>query len=317
MSLLDRYLAAVGAHLPAAQQHDIIAELGDDLRARFDERAEALGRPLTEDEEAELLRPCGRPLLMAARYRPQQHLIGPNLFPYYWATMKLVFSIALVVWGALLVASAVSGRAGAGGLDALWRLPVNAALWVFTWVTLVFAIIDVAAGRVRAWERWDPRSLPRNTAPLARPSRLETGLELVLSAAFAAWWAGVPHLSFLRPWPDAGIGLAPAWTAFYVPILIVAIATVAVKAFVLLRPEAHTFRFVAGLAITAASLAILVLLLRAGDLVVFNVPDPQARVLARVVNMALRISFVVAIVVNVVTAAADARRHVRTRAQVA
>jgi hypothetical protein len=316
MSLLDRYLAAVRAHLPAAQQDDIIAELGEDLRARWDERAETLGRPLTEDEEAELLRPCGRPLLMAARYRPQQHLIGPHLFPYYRAALKVALSIALVVSAALLIALAVSGRAVGGHLDALWKMPVNAALWVFTWVTLVFAIIEVAAGRVRGWERWDPRSLPHETVAVARPSRFETGLELVLSTAFVAWWAGLPYLSFLKPLSNVGIGPAPAWSAFYLPILIVAIAGAAVRAFVLLRPEARTFRFVAGLVITAASLVILILLLRAGDLVVVDVPDPQAEVLASVVNMGLRVSFVVAIVVNAVTTATDARRYVRARAQV-
>jgi hypothetical protein len=59
MGLLERYLHAVRGYLPAATQDDIVAELGDDLRARFEERAAALGRPLTEDEEAELLRPYG------------------------------------------------------------------------------------------------------------------------------------------------------------------------------------------------------------------------------------------------------------------
>jgi hypothetical protein len=317
MSLLDRYLAAVRNHLPAAQQDDIIAELGDDLRSRFEDRAGQLGRPLTEDEEAELLRPYGRPLLMAARYRPQQHLIGPNLFPYYWATLKLALCIALVVWAALVIAFAVSGRAAGGSLDALWKMPVNAALWVFTWVTLIFAIIEATAGRVRAWERWDPRSLSHETVPTGHPSRLETGLELVLSTAFVAWWAAMPYFSFLQPLSTAGLGLAPAWSAFYVPILVVAIASVAVKAFVLVRPEARTFRLLAGLAITAASLVILIMLLRAGDLVVFDGSNPRLQKLADVVNMALRVSFVVAIVVNAVTTAIEAGRYVRARARIA
>jgi hypothetical protein len=317
MSLLDRYLAAVRDHLPASQQDDIIAELGDDLRARFEERAEALGRPLTEEEEADLLRPYGRPLLMAARYRPQQHLIGPNLFPYYWATMKLALSIAVVVWAALLIAFAVSGHTAGGGLDALWRMPVNAALWVFTWVTLVFAVIEVAAGRVPAWEHWDPRSLPHDALRVSRPSRFETGLELVLTSLFTAWWAGLPHFSFLQPFAMAGLGFAPALSAFYLPILAVAIAAVAVKAFMLLRPEARRFRFLAGLVLTAASLGILFQLLRAGDLVVVNGADPRLQDLARVVNMAFRISFVVAIVVNLVTTAIEAMRYVRVRSRIA
>jgi hypothetical protein len=317
MSLLDRYLAAVRDHLPAGQQDDIIAELGDDLRSRFEERAADLGRPLTEDEEAELLRPYGRPLLMAARYRPQQHLIGPNVFPYYWAALKLALSIALVVWAALIVAFAVSGRAAGGSLDALWRMPVNAALWVFTWVTLIFAIIEAAAGRVRAWERWDPRSLPRDIASAPRPSRLETGLDLVFSTVFVVVWAGMPHFASFKPLTSLHLGMSPALAAFYTPILAVAVASVAVKAFLLLRPEARAFRFAAGLAVTAASLAILILLLRAGDLVVFTGADTRVGKLADVVNMALRVSLVVAIVVNAVTMTIETGRYVRARAQAA
>jgi len=314
MSLLDRYLAAVRDHLPAGQQDDIIAELGDDLRSRFEERAEELGRPLTEAEEAELLRPYGRPLLMAARYRPQQYLIGPNLFPYYWATMKLALSVALVVWAALVIAFAVSGRAAGGGLDDLWKMPVNAALWVFTWVTLTFAVIEAAAGRVRAWEQWDPRSLARSTVPAPRPSRLETGLDLVFSTVFVVVWAGLPYFSSFKSVANMSLGVSPALAAFYVPILVVAIASVAAKAVVLVRPEARTFRFVTGLAMAGANIVILILLLRAGDLVVFTGPDTNAGKLADMVNMAFRVSFVVAILVTAVTAAIDAGKYLRARA---
>lgn len=317
MSLLDRYLAAVRDHLPAGQQDDIIAELGDDLRTRFEERAEQLGRPLTEAEEAELLQPCGRPLLMAARYRPHQYLIGPNLFPYYWAAVKLALSVALVVWAALVIAFAVSGRAAGGGLDALWRMPVNAALWVFTWVTLTFAVIEAAAGRVRAWERWDPRSLSRDIVPSARPSRLETGLDLVFSTVFVVAWAGLPYYSSFKPVANLHLGVSPALAAFYVPILVVAIASVAAKAVVLVRPEARTFRFVSGVAMAAASIAILTLLLRAGDLVVFRGSDAQVGKLADIVNMAFRVSFIVAIVITVVTTAIDSWKYLRARARTA
>jgi len=315
MSLLDRYLAAVRNHLPAAQQDDIIAELGEDLRARLDERAAELGRPLTEDEEAELLQPYGRPLLLAARYRPQQHLIGPNVFPYYWATLKLALAVVLVVCLAVVVTLAVAGRPERG-IEILWKTPANAALSVFTWVTLAFALIEAAAGRVRAWERWDPRTLPPATLPAPRPSRFETGLDLVLSTAFVVWWAGMPHFTFLRTLANSGIEMAPAWSAFYLPVLVVAIASVAAKAVVLVRPDAQAFRFVTGLVTTAAGMVILMLLLRAGDLVVFSVPDRQAEPLARVVNMALRVSFVVAIVVSAVTTALDTRRYLRARGQV-
>ena len=60
MVLLERYLHAVEGHLPAKSRGDIITELREDLRAQFEDRAVALGRPLSEDEQAALLRPYGR-----------------------------------------------------------------------------------------------------------------------------------------------------------------------------------------------------------------------------------------------------------------
>jgi hypothetical protein len=312
MSLLDRYLHAVQQHLTAAQQDDIIAELGEDLRARFDERQAELGRPLTEDEEAALLAPYGRPLLMAAKFRRTQFLIGPALLPYYWTTLKLAFSVAVIVIASLAVALAIAGRPAGDVLALLLKAPVSAAFQVFTWVTLVFAVIELTAGRVREWDRWDPRSLPRDTAPVRPASRVEVGLDLVFSAVFLVFWTALPRWDFLRTLADSGLEMSPAWSGFYVPVLVLVLASMAAKSVILLRPGWARFRLMTGVAGTLASLVVLSLLLRVGDLVVASPPAAEhAQVLVRVVNMALRVSFVVAIVINCVTTALDVWRYLR------
>ena len=76
MELLDRYLFAVSKHLPQARREDLIAELKDNLLSQIEDEEASLGRPLTTDEIAEVLRKHGRPLLVALQYLPQQHLIG-------------------------------------------------------------------------------------------------------------------------------------------------------------------------------------------------------------------------------------------------
>ena len=38
-------------------------------------------------------RSMGRPMLVAARYLPQQYLIGPGMFPIYWYTLKKSFPL--------------------------------------------------------------------------------------------------------------------------------------------------------------------------------------------------------------------------------
>lgn len=48
MDLLNRYLQAVKVFLPHRQQDDILRELSENLMAQMEDRAETLGRPLTD-----------------------------------------------------------------------------------------------------------------------------------------------------------------------------------------------------------------------------------------------------------------------------
>src|SRR5260370_27390650 len=93
MDLLERYLQAVRTYLPTSKKEDILKELGENLRAKMEEKETDLGRPLSEDELAEILKKHGHPLLVATRYRQSRHLIGSTLFPFYWLAMKIILAI--------------------------------------------------------------------------------------------------------------------------------------------------------------------------------------------------------------------------------
>src|SRR5260370_12410389 len=92
MELLDRYLEAIEFWLPKRQRQDIIAELSEDLRSQIEEKETELGRKLEDAEAEAILKRCGSPLAVASRYRPQQYLIGPTLFPIY----RFVLAVLLV-----------------------------------------------------------------------------------------------------------------------------------------------------------------------------------------------------------------------------
>src|SRR5450432_4246886 len=98
MDLLERYLQAVKFWLPKEQKQDIIAELSEDLRSQIEDRETELGRKLNEPEIEAILKERGRPLLVANRYQPQQHLIGPVLFPVYRFVLKVVALCYLLPW---------------------------------------------------------------------------------------------------------------------------------------------------------------------------------------------------------------------------
>ena len=66
MELLDRYVHMVRLFLPGHQRDDIADELREELEAAVGDQEEARGRALTRDEQLELLRTHGHPLLVAA-----------------------------------------------------------------------------------------------------------------------------------------------------------------------------------------------------------------------------------------------------------
>ena len=110
MDLIERYLHAVKSHLPLKQQDDVVAELGDDLRSRIDEREAELGRPLDESEVVAVLKSLGHPAHLAGKYGSWQQLIGPALFPMYVHILKFAMGLALlvnVVLAAVLLATGI------------------------------------------------------------------------------------------------------------------------------------------------------------------------------------------------------------------
>src|SRR5690606_13642367 len=142
MDLIERYVAAVRRHLPTSANADIVSELSDNLRSQAEEREHELGRPLNEGEQAALLKPHGHPWLMASRYMPQQHLVGPALYPYYRQALQIV-----VFW-VVLPMTLVGGALAAINSDhpSLWISRVlgaawNGAIYSVGIVTIVFAIL--------------------------------------------------------------------------------------------------------------------------------------------------------------------------------
>src|SRR3990167_714762 len=103
MDLIDRYLAAVKRELPEAQREDVAAELRDLLLSETEEKEAALSRPLTGDELEAVLAGFGHPLTVAGRYRKVQHLIGPEMFPFWWFALKTTFATVGGIYLVLLI----------------------------------------------------------------------------------------------------------------------------------------------------------------------------------------------------------------------
>ena len=238
MDLIDRYLVAVGRHLPPPLQKDIVEELADSLRSEAENRAQQAGRPLTDADQAELLRKHGHPWLMASRYLPQQHLVGPALYPYYrQALVMVLFWVVLpttLIGGALAAIYAQdSGHTWGRALGAAW----NGAIYAVGIITIVFAILESQRVRITALDNWQPSKLPEPQEGRAVP-RSESLFSLVFTITFLMLWIDVIRLPEIAEWGSTPVRFVPeaVWSAVYLPILLSVLVTIATSFVDLMRP---------------------------------------------------------------------------------
>lgn len=262
-NILKRYLEAVAVWLPAPQRDDIAAEIAEDLRSKIDERELTLGRALDEEELVEILKQRGHPLAIAARYTPQQYLIGPALFPIYRFIVK-----AIVLWIQLPLFALIIGPLDAFSsghpIDAILRTAghyVFAAIMAFAVNTLVFAALE--RHPAKATQNWDPRRLPTFAIQKAildtDPKRWARGVsQFAFSLVFALGWRHlVQHSSgIIAP------KLYAVLQATYWPVMISLLAGVGQGIATLFFPARTPLRAGFRLANAALSLVVVVILFK-------------------------------------------------------
>ncbi len=297
MTLIDRYLNAVRGYLPAGRQDDILRELSDDLHAQVSDREEDLGRALSEDEQAAMVKALGHPMALAARYQPQRHVIGSLMFPVYWQTLKIALGVALTVRVAMGIASVMGGGPAASAIGPIATFPFGAAVVVFGWVTLIFALIDAALPRILDRCAWSPTKLPAGRLAIAGP-RGTLLAEIVGSTIFLLWWLALPQFPFLVLGPMAAfLSLAPVWHQMYLPTAAIWLLSLATLWAMLLRPDWVRLREAGRLLTDALALVIAAVLLRADAVQIASgiAPTPDLLNAVGLLNTAIHIGAVVTV----------------------
>jgi len=295
MDLLDRYLHAVRWTLPRAKADDIIAELRDELVTRQEDREESLGRPLTQDETSALLKEFGHPLVVASRFRKQQWLIGPDVFPFYIFVMGMVTFVILAVMLVVGLANALfsdqdSIRIFAQTIAGMWTsLLLNAAI-----ITLIFAVLERTGFPVEHLQRWRPEQLP--DIKIKRKGRWESAFEVAAGIAFILWWIGLIHLPIVTGGADFRIVAGPVFTQYYWPILILLSVRLVQNLIAALQPRWTLVTGLLNVATTIATVALAAMIYRAGHwmtVIATGMPAAQATEIETSLNLALKIAIVV------------------------
>lgn len=317
MTLLERYLDAVRRRLPQRERDDIVAELRDALSSQIDAESAERGRPLTEDEVAAILRRYGRPRTVAARYGARDSLIGPNLYPAYLFSLRILAWIFVPIAGLSVLLAAMTADNVAARVIEKAFLAVVMALVNLAIVTMVFVWID----RRTRWEEtddWDPHSLPAPFAPPGSTPRPEAVGGICLITFYLLLWTGVlpvgAWIGAANRWLSGtplSYGFAPVWDAVNSLIIVLMLTSIARDVASLLQPHRVMLRASVGVALHAGALVALVQLLRADAL--FVVADPALTGAGHVgtFNMLFRMVFFVAAVGVAASGAFALRRLLR------
>jgi hypothetical protein len=314
MEMIDRYLQAVKFALSPAQRDDIIKELRDSILSQVEEKEATLGRPLNEDEQAEMLKKLGSPIELASRYRKQQYLIGATMLPIYWKVLKASLALAFVVLAAASIATAAAGKTLTESLSVLFRYP-SVAVMTFAWITMIFSALEFFGARFQVSNRWDPRKLPPLAMTDPRNSRFELIAQLVTQTLFSVWWLAGLHYQYLVFGPGiAFLRFGPVWQTIYPLFVVMVIVDLGLTASRLIWPRWTQGSQVTRLVMSALGLFVLYFLIGAPELFVASDPStPQLQALAKNLSLGVHIGLIVALLVNVFNVVKGAARFIGRR----
>ena len=183
---------------------------------------------------------------------------------------------------------------------------------VFAWTTAAFAALDMAQSRLKLTGTWNPATLPKVVRREDWIGRSGSFCELVLASAAFVWLLMLRQSPFLLLGPAAAlVETAPVWRAAFAPILLLTLGGATLAALNFARPAWTPFRSMARIALHVGSLAVVLLLLRAGEWVVVKPDLADTRNLGHVVdviNVSCQIGLVMAIAMTLVEMAREIRR---------
>lgn len=232
----------------------------------------------------------GHPLKVASRYQPQKYLIGPDLYPAFLQTLKIVFVAALVIQVATALIFAQTNHWQIGPLYLL-KMSVEMFVWAGAIVVLVFVSIEVSGERLRWYENWQPEFLAAGNLGVVKRSDVITNL--IFEGCFLLWWNDVVVLQNWIPALGEGykVSLSDVWPAYYWPLNVLFGLFFLLHAAVLIRGVWGRRALVTEIVGGAALLSIAIVLIASGPLV--EVSGMTEAVFIENVQRAVKVTIVV------------------------
>ena len=269
MELVKSYLNEVGRFLPQEQREDILSDLRGAIEDEIAGSAEAAGRPATIQDEQEVLQRFGHPLKVAARYQDQKYLIGPELYPAWWQTLKTVGIFALAIQVIVTLIMGVTGDTQIGPLGLLYRA-WELLIWVSAIITLIFIAIEYSGKRLRWYDNWRPQALAGGSVSIINRGDIITNL--VSEGFFLLWWNDVVVLQNWIPGlaEHFQLSLSSVWEPWFWPLNLIFAICFVLHLLVLIKGVWQKQTLILELLTGIALMGIAAVLLLSGDLVVLS-----------------------------------------------
>ena len=155
--VIESYVTDVAVRLPRKQRNDVAFELRELLHEEMQGKAEALGRGVDVAMATELVRAFGRPVEVAARYRPTLTIIDPADGQVF--VRAAVIGVTLIWCLGLLMHLRPPIEGGVlMGVSRWWGTTVIPSMW---WPGVLVVSFGLAAWARRRWPQaseWKPRA---------------------------------------------------------------------------------------------------------------------------------------------------------------
>lgn len=320
--LLERYVHSVKTLLPPDKADDIAAEMSSNLQSLVEDQAMELGRELRLEEVSAILKQHGHPRVVASRYREHSYpgLIGPQIFPLYWFTLRSIFGAWLTV-RVIVAVFTLMGTATLGSiLLHLSRDIVLAAFFIGAGVTAVFAAWEYLELKFPQTQRWKPQDLPPVPPaihPPIRPPQVKQARAAVQITGGIVWLIFLA-MALFSPWMFwvwGGRGVfspSASLSAMRFPLWLLALCGLSEMWLNHTRFAKAEWRPLLRVAVSLAGLSLAIHLLRSGGLLVAGPRwDPsQAKPLASL-NQGLGVLFTIGCVSWALQGLYELRRFIR------
>ncbi|HJR79828.1 MAG TPA: hypothetical protein VJ821_07135 [Anaerolineales bacterium] len=230
MNLIDRYIAAVGRHLPEKDRSDIEAEIRSMIEDMLDERRERGHGIKSTDEKviAETLEELGNPRLLAFKYAPpKRYLIGPEWYEGYIKILQRILFTAVPVVAVVMFTLTLAKNPLALGSalgEAAYSV-FSVGIQILFWVTLVFVLLErsdekpegLPAPGSRAWTIDQLPELPRK-----RQISIAESVMNIVTYLFGMIWIVLPiAMDWLQTESNPVPFLHPNLWDFWLPVFFV------------------------------------------------------------------------------------------------